>query len=55
MTQDSFFGDKFASGPDDGVTLPNFEKISKSFDIDYISIINMFDDILPLIVSKMNQ
>jgi acetolactate synthase-1/2/3 large subunit len=40
MTQDSFFGDKFASGPDDGVTLPNFEKISKSFDIDYISIKN---------------
>jgi acetolactate synthase-1/2/3 large subunit len=40
MTQDSFFGSKFASGPKNGVTLPNFEKIAKSFDIDYISIKN---------------
>jgi acetolactate synthase-1/2/3 large subunit len=39
MTQDSFFnGQKFASGKNDGVTLPNFEKIAGAFDIKYFSI-----------------
>jgi acetolactate synthase-1/2/3 large subunit len=41
MTQDSFFdGEKFASGKNDGVTLPDFEKIAGAFGIDYFSIRN---------------
>ena len=39
LSQESFFGGKeFASGPENGVTIPSFEKISKAFDIPYFSI-----------------
>jgi acetolactate synthase-1/2/3 large subunit len=41
MTQESFFdGNMFASGSDNGVTLPNYEKIANAFDIKYFSIKN---------------
>lgn len=39
MTQESFFsGQEHASGPNTGVTLPNMEKVSNAFGIDYYSI-----------------
>ena len=39
MTQESFFNNQlFASGSETGVTLPNFEKISEAFGIQYFSI-----------------
>jgi acetolactate synthase-1/2/3 large subunit len=41
ITQETFFGGKyFASGSDNGVTLPNFEKVADAFDIKYFSISN---------------
>ena len=39
MTQESFFeGKEFASGPNNGVTLPDMKKISKAFNIPYYCI-----------------
>ena len=39
MTQQSFFyGQMFASGKNDGVTLPDYKKIAEAFDIQYFSI-----------------
>lgn len=39
LSQESFFGgEEFASGPKNGVTIPNFEKISNAFDLKYFSI-----------------
>jgi len=39
LTQGAFFGGaEFASGKDNGVSLPSFEKIAKAFGIDYYSI-----------------
>jgi acetolactate synthase-1/2/3 large subunit len=39
MTQESFFnGVEFASGPSNGVTIPDFKKIANAFDIPYLSI-----------------
>jgi acetolactate synthase-1/2/3 large subunit len=41
LTQESFFdGNEFASGPDNGVTIPNYEKIANAFGIKYFSIKN---------------
>lgn len=41
LTQESFFNSQeFASGPSNGVTIPNFEKICSGFDIKYFSIKN---------------
>lgn len=41
LSQEAFFGgEEFASGPDNGVTLPNFKKIANSFDIKYFCIKN---------------
>ena len=41
MTQESFFdGNMFASGSDNGVTLPDYEKIANAFGIEYFSIKN---------------
>ena len=39
MTQESFFnGEEFLSGPDSGVSLPSYKKLSQAFGIDYHSI-----------------
>lgn len=39
LSQESFFnGKEFASGPKNGVTIPNFKKIAKAFDIPYLQI-----------------
>lgn len=39
LSQESFFkGQEFASGPNNGVTIPSFKKIAKAFDIPYLSI-----------------
>ena len=39
LSQESFFGgEEFASGPKNGVTIPNFQKISNAFDLKYFSI-----------------
>ena len=39
MTQESFFnGEEFLSGPDSGVSLPSYKKLSQAFGIDYYSI-----------------
>lgn len=39
MTQQAFFGDvEFASGPENGVTFPSYEKVAFAFDIPYLSI-----------------
>ena len=39
MTQTAFFnGKQFASGPDNGVTIPSYEKISNAFGIKYFKI-----------------
>lgn len=41
LSQESFFGgNEFASGPDNGVTIPNYEKIANAFGIKYFSIKN---------------
>ena len=41
MTQESFFdGNMFGSGSDNGVTLPDYEKIANAFGIEYFSIKN---------------
>ena len=41
LSQEAFFGgEEFASGPTNGVTLPNFKKITNAFDIKYFSIKN---------------
>lgn len=41
LSQEAFFGGKeFASGPQNGVTIPSYEKISNAFGIPYISIKN---------------
>jgi acetolactate synthase-1/2/3 large subunit len=41
LTQQSFFeGKEFASGPSNGVTIPNYEKIANAFGIKYFSIKN---------------
>ena len=41
MTQESFFnGEEFASGPDNGVSLPNMKAVSNAFGVDYYSIKN---------------
>lgn len=41
LSQESFFsGKEFASGPENGVTLPDYKKISKAFNIPYFSIKN---------------
>jgi acetolactate synthase-1/2/3 large subunit len=39
LTQESFFdGNEFASGPNNGVSIPNLKKIADAFDIKYMSI-----------------
>ena len=39
LSQEAFFeGNEFASGPNSGVTIPSFRKISKAFEIPYLSI-----------------
>lgn len=39
LTQESFFkGEEFASGPENGVTTPNFQKVAEAFEFRYISI-----------------
>jgi acetolactate synthase-1/2/3 large subunit len=41
LSQEAFFGGKeFASGPENGVTIPSFKKISEAFEIPYLSIRN---------------
>lgn len=41
QTQKLFFkGNEYASGPNNGVSIPSFEKIAYGFDIDYLSINN---------------
>ena len=41
LSQESFFkGKEFASGPKNGVTIPSFKKVAKSFDLPYMSINN---------------
>jgi acetolactate synthase-1/2/3 large subunit len=41
LSQESFFnGQEFASGPENGVTLPSYEKIANAFNIKYMSIKN---------------
>ena len=41
LTQESFFdGEEFASGSENGVQLPNFEKLAKSFNLNYFNIKN---------------
>jgi len=41
LSQEAFFeGNEFASGPNSGVTIPSFRKISKAFEIPYLSIKN---------------
>jgi len=41
LSQESFFnGEEFASGPENGVTLPSYEKIANAFNIKYMSIKN---------------
>lgn len=41
LSQEAFFnGNEFASGPDNGVTIPSFEKVANAFGIRYLSITN---------------
>lgn len=41
LSQEAFFeGNEFASGPNNGVTIPSFRKIAKAFGIPYLSIKN---------------
>jgi acetolactate synthase-1/2/3 large subunit len=41
LSQEAFFGGKeFASGPNNGVTIPNFKRVSAAFQIPYLSIKN---------------
>lgn len=51
LSQEAFFeGNEFASGPSNGVTIPSFEKISKAFEIPYLSIKSNDD-----VEDKLNQ
>jgi len=57
LTQESFFnGNEFASGSDNGVKLPNFEKIAKCFNFNYFKIKNNseIDSVLSTSLSDNN-
>ena len=54
LSQESFFkGKEFASGPKNGVTIPSFKKVAKSFDLPYMSI-NNNDEIEDILENMMN-
>jgi acetolactate synthase-1/2/3 large subunit len=55
LTQKSFFkGNMVASNFSSGVSIPNFQKIAKAFDIEYFSINNNteINEILPIVFTK---